>query len=256
MSDERDQGNETQTNRLLDEYTSVSRIEIPPSVAIIPAKSFAGDNSLINVVFAFDCCVREIQGFHRCESLCRIEIPASVEIISHTAFYGCSSLNDIQFSTNSHLKDIQGFQDCQSLCRIGIPASVEIISQFAFDGCSSLNDIQFPITSQLREIHGFRQCESLCRIEFPVSVEVINGFNSCLSLQEAIIPRGSRVKAIGGFWKTRLRFLSIPPSVTSMTFRGTTFLVYQDDNQLKHRQRLLHLSRAVSVNDYQRAHPG
>jgi hypothetical protein len=130
---------------------------------------------------------------------------------------------------------------CVSLHRVDIPASVEVISSNAFRLCVSLIEIHFSTPSHLREIAGLNFCTFLRRIEFPVSVEVIQGFNSCKSLQEVIIPEGSRVRAIGGFKRTTLKCLMIPPSVTSMAFKGATFLIYHEHKQLKHHRRLLHL---------------
>jgi hypothetical protein len=98
---------------------------------------------------------------------------------------------------------------------IEIPASVEIISKPASQ-CFSLNRVYFSANSHLTESVGFSHSMSLYWLEFLVSVEVINGFNYCFSLHEAIIPGRSRVRAIGEFWKTALRFLNIPPSVTSV----------------------------------------
>jgi hypothetical protein len=197
-------------------------------------QSFYESFSFHEIHFSIPSHLREIAGFRCYKSLHPIDISAFVEIISTDTFYQCSSLNEIHFSILNHLRETAGFRWCKSLHRIDIPASVEIISPNAFRLCVSLNEIHISTSNHLREIAGLNCCTLLRMIEFPVSVEIIQGLNSCKSLQEVIIPEGSRVRAIWGFKRTTLKYLMILLLVTSMTFKGTTFLIYYGHKQPKH----------------------
>lgn len=71
---------------------------------------------------------------------------------------------------------------------------------FAFDCC-------------LRNIPGFRLCWPFYLIEILASAEIVQRFNFCTSFQVAVIPRGSRVRAIRWFSNMTLQFLRIASSL-------------------------------------------
>jgi hypothetical protein len=79
------------------EGTSKHRVEIDSSAERILRGSFSWKISLIDIIFASDWDLKEIDGFDQCRSLHRIEIPSSVELISENGFLQCTSLNEILF---------------------------------------------------------------------------------------------------------------------------------------------------------------
>jgi hypothetical protein len=69
----------------------------------------------------------------------------------------------------------------------------------------------------------------------------MNDFSGCSFLREVIIPEVSLITQIKGFSFCVLTLLNIPPSVTTIAFRGRAFLAYSEDLRLKLIRRRLHL---------------
>jgi hypothetical protein len=61
---------------------------------------------LIEVVFASDIDLKQIDGLHKCTSLGRIAIPSSVEILSGGGFSECISLTEVVCASDIDLKQI------------------------------------------------------------------------------------------------------------------------------------------------------
>jgi hypothetical protein len=57
-------------------------VEIPASVEVIKTRAFSNCTALREVIFATASCLRVMNGFQQCRSLCRLDLPASVERIS------------------------------------------------------------------------------------------------------------------------------------------------------------------------------
>jgi hypothetical protein len=187
----------------------------------------------MHVIFAVGGCLRMIDGFGECLSLCRVEIPASVEKIESKAFAGCTSLTEVIFAAGSHLKTISGFGKCTSLCRVEIPASVEAIQATAFAGCKALAEVIFPSDSHLRSLDGLRGCDSLIRLDLPASVEILrhparsNFWGWC-------IPETVWSRELSFASGTRIKELS-----PSRGFRA--FIDFANDHDLKKHRRRVHL---------------
>jgi hypothetical protein len=64
--------------------------------------------SFTEIDFASDSYVQEIDGFHKCTSLCRIELPVSIKAIDCFGLSGSISVDKVLFSSDSHLPKIEG----------------------------------------------------------------------------------------------------------------------------------------------------
>jgi hypothetical protein len=167
----------------------IPMVVIPSSIEKVDG--FCGFHSIEFVRFAIGSCVREIRGFHWCESLHRIEIPASAEIL--VGFHSCDSLTEVIFESGSRIREIRGFHWCKSLDRIEIPASAEFISGFNF--CNSLTIVVFEEVSRVRNIKAFHKCKSLSKIEIPASVLSIEDLDDRF-ISQLIFGEGTMINTI------------------------------------------------------------
>lgn len=156
-------------NSAFENCSSISTIELPASVNIIPENAFSG-----------------------CSSLSTVNIPDSVSKIGNKAFCECSSLSSIVLP--SSLVDIEqgAFLSCTSLLRIDIPDSVKSISKDVFAGCTFLTQVTLPSGIEAIEDYTFYKCSSLASISIPAGVTTIGAraFQECTKLSDVTLPSG------------------------------------------------------------------
>ncbi len=102
-------------------YTSLTSVTIPDSVASINDSAFSG-----------------------CTALTSITLPNGLTAINPRTFYGCSGL--VSVTVPDSVTSIGGgaFASCTSLTTINLPENVTVIGNGAFNGCSDLTSVTLP----------------------------------------------------------------------------------------------------------------
>ena len=210
---------------------SLQEITIPNKLTIIEASVFKGCKSLHQVNLPNSVLQIGGQAFKDCESLREITIPNSVTSIEDCAFCN-SALQKINIPKSINSIGDGAFSNCLALHTIindssfyaiknnmlidlnsnsllvcvgneesvFIPDSIRKIATCAFCGQNFITQIVISEsnTSTSIEKWAFRDCISLLKISLPNSVTKIEHFPhsepfvGCSSLQQIIIPRGSR----------------------------------------------------------------
>ncbi|KAK8896930.1 hypothetical protein M9Y10_014856 [Tritrichomonas musculus] len=196
--------------------TSIKKITIPSSVAVIGNSAFNGCSSVKEVVISSS--VKRIgdDAFSDCTSLEKLTISPSVVKIGNDAFKGCTSLLELVIPSSVTSIGCHAFECCSSLVEVSIPESVSQIKSSLFYGCSSLERINLPLTVTSLGDYCFGKCTSLKEIEIPSSVEKIgkHAFEYCESLIQVTIPEKVRYIEDCAFKNcTLLKHVSIPLAV-------------------------------------------
>ncbi len=192
------------------EYSDITSITIPASVAAIGEKTFYSARSLTTVTFAKNCQVEKIgdYAFYGCYALTSIVIPSSVKTIGKCAFAYCSAMTAVTFAENCQVEkiDSMAFCGCYALASIVIPSSVKTIGDNAFENCSKLATVTFAENCQIEKIpdSAFRGCCALKAIVIPSSVQTIgkNAFapaqynGTAMGLQSVTFETGSKLTLI------------------------------------------------------------
>jgi hypothetical protein len=217
--------------------SSLSTVELPPSLEVIANTCFFNCKRLRNLNLATCLRLREIYGFQRCYSLGLITIPASVEIIGRTAFENCSRLTRCTSEWGVYEDHCSDSSD----------------DEITYDPLS----IEFAEDGHLREISGFNDC-LVTKLTIPDSVLVINGFNgrtswsnqtSCLGVDEVHFGQNSKLLVINGFSPPCMTTIHFPDSleiIGDSTFNGSSF----DD-----RHYFIHCTRRLFHTLYQKVLP-
>ena len=204
---------------------TLTSIEIPPYITIIPARAFNGCSSLTSINIPDSVTSIGLYAFDQCSSLISIEIPDSVTGIGSYAFRDCSSLTSIELPDGVTSIGYQAFYGCSSLTSIELPDGVTSIGYQAFYGCSSLTSIIIPDSVTTLGDEAFYNCSRLksagpigsgCNIELGWAEEIPDrAFSSFNSLTSVIIPEGvSRIGDSAFSGCSNLTSIIIPNSVT------------------------------------------
>ncbi len=147
----------------------------------------------------------------------------SVEIL---AFKGNHIIESITLPKTITLLRYGSFFSANYLTYFMIPSSVTHMEEEVFFNCVSLSEIEFETGSQLTVIgdRTFYGASALISITIPESVQVIGdfAFAECALLRYVIFDSNEVLTSIGecAFIETNLRFIFIPPSVTTIKFHA------------------------------------
>lgn len=226
------------------DWSSLSSIILPESIAIIGASCFRGCAELKSLTIpesvsdiggsAFSDCsnltsiiipkaVKSIKEslFSNCRSLVEITLPATISSIGAAAFSGCTSLSIITLP--SSLSELGGsaFRDCHNLTNIVVPSAVGIIHWSTFSNCYNLVSIDLPNSLTAINSYAFSGCRSLKSITLPDSVNAIGeySFSGCRSLESIVIPE-SVTKIEQHLFEncTSLVSVTLPDSITEIGY--------------------------------------
>ena len=139
-----------------------------------------------------------------------ITIPKTVTTIKSGAFAECQNIESITLpsSVESLGDDFGGctFSDCKNLKTVVLSKAIKVIPWRTFYGCSSLKNIVIPEGVTKINATAFSNCARLRSVKLPLSLEEIDYndlesypypakiFTMCPSLEQIIIPTGSRNK--------------------------------------------------------------
>jgi len=142
-------------------FSSVERITIPSSVAVIGRAAFYGCGQLKNVVMPESVTDIGAYAFYRCNKLTDMVIPEGVVEIKHSTFEGCGRLAVVSIPNSVNLIEASAFSRCGKLTDVIIPDGVEEIKQSTFEGCGNLTSIIIPNSVVHIEDRAFRGCSKL-----------------------------------------------------------------------------------------------
>ena len=238
--------------------TSITSIDIPKDVKLLPYTTFYNCTSLSEINFSYS--LEEILpgAFHNTAwynsqpdgitvinsvlynykgdmpENTSLVVPESVKkLAGRNLFKGQKNLVSITLSEGIKRIPEAAFADCENLREVILPESLEAIEQSAFSGCGIEN---ITLGSNVMSIGAgaFENCTSLTSINIPESVEDIafRCFYGCTNLRDIIIEEG--IRKIGNdvfLYCSSLTSLTIPDSVThfnlnSIGYTGITHFVW------------------------------
>ena len=184
---------------------SLTRIEIPEGVTMIPDNAFYGATTLREVSLPSSLPEIGCGVFRNC-GLEKVDIPQNVTAIKEYAFEGCTELEQVNLNEGLNSIEMNAFCGCTALKQIHFPSSVTNIAIWAFDGCG-LTEIDYPVGWTVKSDFGvnhyspFTSCGELTRIVIPEGVTSIPdyAFMGMGSLQEVILPSSLNQISTGAF---------------------------------------------------------
>ena len=227
--------------------TSITSIDIPPSLSIIKGDAFHICYQLNKVIIhdlsawckiefedGYDFETNPLQYAHHLylndTEITELVIPDNIEKINNSAFSGCTGLTSVTIPNSVTSIGDRAFLNCSALPFIIIPNTVRSIGNHAFCNCVSLTSVTIPNSVESLGNNVFSGCIGLTSVTIPNSVTSIgnSAFSSCTGLVTVTIPNS--VTNIGD-WAfsgcTGLTSINIPILVTEIhnyTFYGCTGL--------------------------------
>lgn len=132
-----DEGNNINNNTEVFVYTEgvvvphdVVRVQVHPSVTIIPEGAFGNRQQLEEVVLCEGLLEIGEAAFQYCKSLKRISIPSTVTIIHQYAFGACDNLEEIELCDGLQEIGDEAFNCCYALKRLTIPNITQQLTEF------------------------------------------------------------------------------------------------------------------------------
>lgn len=206
--------------------TSITSIEIPPSVTLIEKWAFAdsklnvvrfnslenAENLIIrggafyNVSLASIYINRTIQQQMTIDagkmldsshaSLQNVKFGPFAKSIDSEFFMDCYNIKDIVLSEGIESIGSYAFYNCKSLSSITLSNALKSIGTYAFMDCSALKCVILPENLVSIFYHAFEGCSSLSSINIPDKIEQIDmgTFRGCSSLEDVTF--GSGIKRI------------------------------------------------------------
>ena len=111
---------------------SLTEIDIPDGVTVIPAKCFEFCGELKKVSFPMKLYEIDTLAFHECAQLDHISLPMSCRNIGDGAFKSCEELSDLRLNDGIQIIYQEAFADCTKLKNVRLPRSLLKIANEAF----------------------------------------------------------------------------------------------------------------------------
>ena len=190
---------------------SATNITTPPSVEVISAESFKGNDTIERVTVSSGVTTISSNAFANCTNLTSVSIASSVATIEEGAFSGCESLETLNIPNAVETIPSNMVSGCTALTNITIPNSIKVIGERAFYN-TGLENVTIQDESLLEDIQdgAFEECSSLesfyCGSVHLDSIGA-NSFKNCSQMQNLNLP-------------------SVAFVVQSNSFVGCTSLVY------------------------------
>ena len=128
------------------------------------------------------------------KNICEIIVPHGVGYIGSSAFEN-SSISKIKLPYTLSFIDSYAFCGCVGLKELEIPEGIETLYECTFLDCKKLECVILPFSLRKICYRAFANCNSLKTIIFRRVAEFENDcFCGCISIQEIIVPVGSKTK--------------------------------------------------------------
>lgn len=209
----------------------LNTISIPNGVTSIENAVFRDDKYLKCVSIPNSVNTISLSCFKNCLSLESVVLPSGLTEIADDMFYECIKLNNISIPHGVTTIGSRAFWHCKSIFDIIIPDTVKTIEPGAFYNCDSLESITIPSSVTTIGAECFNMCYSLRQltINTPMTSNFgTNIFKDCISLENVVLPTGSKIIPEGTFQHCSGLFnVHIPTGVTGIgkfAFFGCTSL--------------------------------
>ena len=198
--------------------TSLTKINIPDSVTVIPQQAFYQCTSLNSIWLPDSVTTVEEEAFKLCRSAATIRLSNRLASIGQGAFYGCESFaGKQQFTPSGSSTPIattllilpetltfigdSAFEACTKLDGVKFPEHLNAIGSNAFQNCASLSQAILPNDLQHFGKAVFAGCTSLTEVSIPhdISRIAVNTFDGCTALQVVHLPAGTDLIADSAF---------------------------------------------------------
>lgn len=118
----------------LEEYSSLTNIDIPDSIINIGVRAFAFCSELESIILPDSVEKISSGAFLECTSLANAKIGDGIKTIESSAFADCNGLTNVYIGNGLNTIGAWAFKNCSSLKTINIPNTIEYIGRETFDG--------------------------------------------------------------------------------------------------------------------------
>ena len=190
--------------------------EIRSGTEIIAEKAFYEFTGITNITFPESVAAISGYAFYGCTGLTGIALGSNLNRIGDYAFYGCSSMTGLSLGNCLNSIGAYAFGNCSGLTSVSVPDSVTSVGEAVFSGCTSLEEVSIPFVGDRRytvddTVHcpGFRYffADPKKPVSFPASLRTITitdcgylpeyAFYDCSGLTDITVVLSDGVKAIG-----------------------------------------------------------
>lgn len=132
------------------ECASISSVDLPEGILMIPAACF-----------------------YRCESLREIRFNSLCRYFGMGAFMGCTSLTEVRFPATLQGMDTGAFSGCTNLILVDMSqCELEAVPSYAFSGCTQLQNVILPSSCQRLGREAFSYCPALSKLHFNTTLSI------------------------------------------------------------------------------------
>lgn len=207
------------------DLNSLTEVEVPVGVQVIPQSFFEGCTNLETVVLPST--IEEIgnYAFSGCTSLSSINIPNGIEYVGNNAFTGCTNLKEI-FIPSGILSIGEGLFRNSGLETVEFEEGCTEVGYSMFDDCINLTTVKLPSTTKYIRNSAFNGCTSLTSIDLPEGlIEIESSAFYKTGLTDIVLPES--LKSIGNYFLayTPITHLNVPKNVQ---YVGTYTLRYSN----------------------------
>lgn len=171
----------------------ITHVFIDGSIDTVPQWTFAGNDSIEEVICHENLKKIEECAFERCPRLTKVVMPG-VSVIEDCAFLECPVLTDVECDKLEIVGEAV-FAHCESLSSINL-SSVRVVRGYAFLNCKALTSAIF--SEKLEPIYGlaFANCTSLEQITIPLKAGIITNyiFIGCKMLKHIDLVEGEDLR--------------------------------------------------------------
>lgn len=241
-----------ETGTILIKYLgSQPYVEIPAGVTVIGDGAFAGNGSLLGVLFPANLQSIGSSAFNGCSNLGSVAIPDSVTSVGDSAFANCTGLASASIGAGTGTVSSNEFNNCISLQSVAVPEGISSVRAGAFANCSNLSGISLPSTLASLDRGAFSGDTNLASISIaggaayasydgcvytgdgrqlllcpqgktgisiaPGTASIASGaFTGCNYLLSAVVPDAASAIESNAFSGSAIKSVTIPRGVTSI----------------------------------------
>lgn len=195
--------------------SALTSVELPSGLTAIPSQAFCDCTALSEIRFPESLKSIGAEAFFG-SALQSLTLPDSVEYVGVSAFASCPLTDGVHIGGGLSSISENMFENA-GLTSIEIPSNITCIESSAFYGCESLVSVQLPEKMTSVGDYAFENCTSLAQINWP-SVQVPDiadyTFRNCKALEVFDFPDGLQVIGKYAFYRTGLKDIYLPESIT------------------------------------------
>lgn len=171
---------------------SITHVEIPEGVRVIPESTFAKCFHLKSVVLPPDICI-EAMAFAKCKRLEAVDFSRGVRLIGMEAFLGCVKIKNIALPGAVDV-GARAFMDCTGLESLSVSREA-VFDVGVFENCANLQKVEYPAENGL-SLGTFRNCPVNRKVLMDILRRMMPGLPEAakpedfIDVQKMVIPEG------------------------------------------------------------------